>query len=383
MTAEQGWFEATQAGGGWVVKVGGRWDVRTVERLEAELRSVGFSRGVATGGHAQALIDLGALDALDTAGAWLIQRTLHALTRAGTTPRLENVRPAHAALLQRVSEAMAKPRFLPVLPSPLVALIANFGRTTIEAFAKGRDLVAFYGLTLVVTMRILLSPRHIRWTALISNMEQVGLGAMPIVGLLSFLIGVVVAYQGADQLRQFGAEVFTVNLLGVSILRELGILITAIVVAGRSGSAFTAQIGTMKVNQEIDAMQTLGLDPVEILVLPRLTALVICLPLLAFYADMMALLGGAIMSLLALDISISQFVKQLQGAIKLTTFMVGMVKAPVFAFLIALVGCFEGLNVEGSAESVGRQTTLSVVEAIFLVIIFDAAFSIMFSYLRI
>ena len=200
---------------------------------------------------------------------------------------------------------------------------------------------------------------------------------------MSFLIGVVVAYQGADQLRQFGAEVFTVNLLGVSILRELGILITAIVVAGRSGSAFTAQIGTMKVNQEVDAMQTLGLDPVEILVLPRLTALVICLPLLAFYADMMALLGGAIMSLLALDISISQFVKQLQGAIKLSTFMVGMVKAPVFAFLIALVGCFEGLNVEGSAESVGRQTTLSVVEAIFLVIIFDAAFSIMFSYLRI
>jgi phospholipid/cholesterol/gamma-HCH transport system permease protein len=379
MTAERGWFEATQAGGAWVVKVGGRWDVRTVERLEAELRTAGSRRGAA----GEALIDLSALEALDTAGAWLIQRTLHSLTRAGIRPRLENVRPAHAALLERVAEAMAKPRFLPNLPSPLVALIINFGQTAIEAIAKGRDLVAFFGLTIVVGVRVLLSPHRIRWTPLFSHMEQVGLSAMPIVGLLAFLIGVVVAYQGADQLRQFGAEVFTVNLLGVSILRELGILITAIVVAGRSGSAFTAQIGTMKVNQEVDAMRTLGLEPVELLVLPRLTALVICLPLLTFYADMMALLGGAIMSLLALDISISQFIKQLQGAIKLTTFMVGMIKAPVFAFLIALVGCFEGLNVEGSAESVGRQTTMAVVEAIFLVIIFDAAFSIMFSYLRI
>jgi len=381
MTAEQGWFEASQAGGAWIVKVGGRWDIRTVERLEAQLRTVGAAVGAAP--PAEARIDLSALEALDTAGAWLLQRTLHSLARAGTTPRLEGVRPAHAALLERVAEAEAKPRFLPSVPSPLVALIANFGQTTIEAFAKGRDLVAFFGLTLVVGSRILMSPRHIRWTSLVSHMEQVGLSAMPIVGLLAFLIGVVVAYQGADQLRQFGAEVFTVNLLGVSILRELGILITAIVVAGRSGSAFTAQIGTMKVNQEVDAMLTLGLEPVEILVLPRLAALVICLPLLTFYADMMSLLGGAIMSLLALDISISQFVKQLQGAIKLTTFMVGMVKAPVFASLIALVGCFEGLNVEGSAESVGRQTTMSVVEAIFLVIIFDAAFSIMFSYLRI
>ncbi|HEX7007878.1 MAG TPA: MlaE family lipid ABC transporter permease subunit [Alphaproteobacteria bacterium] len=380
MSAERGWFETTQAGGAWVVRVGGRWDVRTVERLEAKLRTLAGPNGAAP---SEARIDLSGLEALDTAGAWLLQRTFHGLARAGTRLKLEGVRPAHAALLERVAEAIGKPRFLPSAPSPLVALIVNFGQTTIEALAKGRDLIAFFGLTIIVAVRTLLSPRRIRWISLVSHMEQVGLRAMPIVGLLAFLIGIVVAYQGADQLRQFGAEVFTVNLLGVSILRELGILITAIVVAGRSGSAFTAQIGTMKVNQEIDAMRTLGLEPVELLVLPRVTALVICLPLLTFYADMMALLGGAIMSLLALDISISQFIKQLQGAIKLTTFMVGIVKAPVFAFLIALVGCFEGLNVEGSAESVGRQTTMSVVESIFLVIVFDAAFSIMFSYLRI
>jgi len=203
------------------------------------------------------------------------------------------------------------------------------------------------------------------------------------VGLLSFLIGVVVAFQGADQLRQFGAEIFTVNLLGVSILRELGVLLTAILIAGRSGSAFTAQIGTMKVNQEIDALQTIGLDPVEVLVVPRILALMIMLPILVFYADLMGLLGGMVMAITVLDISLTTFLKQLQSGVNLTTFIIGMVKAPVFAFLIALVGCFEGFNVSGSAESVGQKTTASVVEGIFLVIVFDAAFSILFSVLGI
>ena len=206
---------------------------------------------------------------------------------------------------------------------------------------------------------------------------------MPIIGLLSFLIGVVVAYQGVDQLRRFGAEIFTVNLLGVSILREMGILITAIVVAGRSGSAFTAQIGAMQVNQEIDALQALGLDPVEILVLPRIIALVIALPLLAVFADMMGLAGGGVMVMLVLDISLIQFMEQLRGAVSIWSFWIGILKAPVFAFLIALVGCREGLRVTGSAESVGRQTTKSVVVAIFLVIVTNAAFSILFSALHI
>jgi phospholipid/cholesterol/gamma-HCH transport system permease protein len=211
----------------------------------------------------------------------------------------------------------------------------------------------------------------------------VGINALPIVGLLSFLIGVVVAFQGADQLRQFGAEIFTVNLLGVSILRELGVLLTAILIAGRSGSAFTAQIGTMKVNQEVDALQTIGLDPVEVLVVPRVLALMIMLPILVFYANLMGLLGGMVMATTVLDISLTTFLKQLQSAVNLTTFAIGMVKAPVFAFLIALVGCFEGFNVSGSAESVGQKTTASVVEGIFLVIVFDAAFSILFSILGI
>ncbi len=214
-------------------------------------------------------------------------------------------------------------------------------------------------------------------------MEKAGLDAMPIVGLLSFLIGVVMAYQGADQLRRFGAEIYTVNLLGVSILRELGVLLAAIIIAGRSGSAFTAQIGTMQVNQEIDALRTLGLDPVEVLVLPRLFGLVLTLPLLVFYADAMGLLGGGLMTWASLGISTPRFLEQLRSAITEWTLWVGIIKAPFFAAIIAMIGCYEGFNVTGSADSVGRLTTQSVVESIFVVIVADAAFSILFSLLKI
>ena len=206
---------------------------------------------------------------------------------------------------------------------------------------------------------------------------------MPIVGLISFLIGIVLAYQGADQLRRFGAQVFTVNLVGVSVLREMGILLTSIIVAGRTGSAFTAQIGTMQVNEEIDALRTLGLDPLDVLVLPRVLALMVALPLLAFYSDIMALMGGGLAAVYLLGMTPSQFLTQLNNAVTLTHFLVGVSKAPVFAALIAMVGCFEGMRVSGSAESVGRLTTQSVVEALFLVIVFDAFFSIMFSSLHI
>ena len=206
---------------------------------------------------------------------------------------------------------------------------------------------------------------------------------MPIVCLLSFLIGVVLAFQGADQLRRFGAEIFTVNLLTLSVLREIGVLMTAIMLAGRSGSAFTAQIGTMQVNEEVDALRTLGLDPVEVLVIPRILALLISLPILTFLSDVMGILGGALMAVAVLDLTLSQFLRQLEEAITLTHFLVGMVKAPFFAYIIGIVGCYEGLRVSGSAESVGRMTTKSVVESIFLVIIADALFSILFSVLKI
>jgi phospholipid/cholesterol/gamma-HCH transport system permease protein len=310
-----------------------------------------------------------------------LQRTRSALTGTGTAAVFAGVRPEHAGLLERVSAAdrpaeMARPR------TDLVrAVLGHVGEATVATLIEARDLLGFFGLTVTVFARTVARPGRLRFVSLVNHMEHVGLNALPIVGLLSFLIGVVLAYQGADQLRRFGAEVFTVNLLGVSILRELGILIAAIIIAGRSGSAFTAQIGTMKVNQEVDALLALGLDPIEILVLPRAFALILTLPLVGFYANLMGLAGGALMSLVVLDLSLGQFVSQLNEAVTTTTFWVGMVKAPVFAFIIALVGCYCGLKVKGNAESVGLMTTQSVVEAIFLVIVTDAAFSILFSYL--
>ncbi|MBM3582928.1 MAG: MlaE family lipid ABC transporter permease subunit [Alphaproteobacteria bacterium] len=352
----------------------GPWCVATAAGLDARLR-------VLAPLGPRVAIDMTGVERLDSAGAWLLHRTRTRLAEAGVPVDLEGVRPEHAGLLQRVVDVdkpmeMVAPRSLAV-----VDLVRHVGQATVTVLTEARALLGFFGLTVTIALRTLMRPGRLRFTSLINHMEQVGLNAMPIVGLLSFLIGVVLAYQGADQLRRFGAELFTVNLLGVSILRELGILITAIIIAGRSGSAFTAQIGTMKVNQEIDAMEALGLDPVEILVLPRAFALILTLPLIAFFADLMGLIGGALMSLFVLDISLGQFLRQLHESVTTTTFFVGLVKAPVFAFIIALVGCYCGLKVAGNAESVGRMTTQSVVESIFLVIVADAAFSILFSYL--
>ncbi len=380
MASEPGWIRTSEEEDCWVVSVGGHWDVAAAELLEREVADIAPPRDRAAAVR-RARIDMEAVDALDASGAWLVHRAKVRLEAAGLAAHISGAKPAHRALLERVERAGEAEVAPPPRSHPFIAVLDRCGRGAVGAVTKSWNLLGFFGLTVFVALRVLARPGRIRFTSFVSHVEQTGLNALPIVGLLSFLVGVVIAFQGADQLRRFGAEVFTVDMLGVSILRELGILITAIVVAGRSGSAFTAQIGTMKVNQEVDAMRTLGLDPIEILVLPRIFALVVTLPLLSFYANGMALLGGALMSLISLDISLNQFLSQLAGAVTLTTFWLGMVKAPVFAFLIALVGCFEGLQVEGSAESVGRLTTTSVVEAIFLVIVFDALFSILFSYL--
>ncbi len=210
-------------------------------------------------------------------------------------------------------------------------------------------------------------------------MQEIGLNAIPIVSLMAFLIGVVMAFQGAVQLRQFGAEVFVVDLIAISVLRELGILLTAIIVAGRSGAAFTAAIGSMKMREEIDAMQTLGLDPIEVLVLPRVLALVIVLPILGFVADVMGLLGGAVMSWIELGVSPGMFQTRLYDSVDVWHYAVGLIKAPFFAGIIGIVGCYEGMKVGGDAESLGRLTSTSVVLSIFLVIVADAMFSIFFA----
>lgn len=370
------WWRTAREGNVWVLTVGGVWTLPVADRLEGELAAL------TSHGARSARIDLSALEALDTAGAWLLHRTQRRIEHEGVPVELVGAADERRSLLERMAlperQSLAR-----VEVSPLRALVERVGHATFEFGTEARDLLNFFGLTCISVVRTTLRPGRVRFIALASHVERVGLHAMPIVGLLSFLIGVVLAYQGADQLRAFGAEIYSVNLLGVSVLREIGVLLTAILVAGRSGSAFTAEIGTMKVNEEIDAMKTLGLDIMEVLVLPRLLAVVIALPLLAFFADIAALAGGALMTVIALGLTLPQFFEQLRGAVTAGTFWVGFVKAPVFAILIGLVGCYEGLKVAGGAESVGRMTTKAVVESIFLVIVADAIFSIIFSWLRI
>ncbi|GGB43105.1 sulfate transporter [Tistrella bauzanensis] len=362
--------------GGRLLVVSGAWTtarLSTIERLR---------RGREPAATA---IDIGGVTALDANGGLM----LLALAGVDQTPAdgqagdiaVHGGDDRRRDLLQTLMTAAAaecgrKPR-----SGGFLGMVETTGRATVNALKEARDLVGFIGLVTIAIGRTIFQPRRLRMTALVSHIERTGLDAMPIVGLLGFLIGVVLAYQGADQLRQFGAEIFTVNLVGVGVLREMGILLTAIIVAGRSGSAFTAEIGAMTINEEVDAIRTLGLDPVDMLVVPRMLALMITLPLLTFFANMMGLTGGAVMALLTLDISIDQYIRQLESAVTITTFLVGMVKAPVFAAMIAMIGCFQGLRVGRSAAAVGRSTTTSVVEGVFVVILLDALFSVLFSIL--
>jgi len=327
--------------------------------------------------------DLSRLSELDTAGAMILWQLYDRLTGEGHDVDIINVPDNMMALLSAVGVVRDKPMPQPQRLNPFYARLLMLGKATIGVVEDTTAFLSFLGLITLTLWRSTVQPWRLRFTSTVHHMEEVGLKALPIVGLLAFLIGVVISYQGAQQLQQFGADLFVVNLLGISILREIGVLMTAIIMAGRSGSAFTAQLGTMQVNQEIDALKTLGLHPAELLVLPRVIALTLTLPLLTLYANIMALLGGALMCWLQLDISFGPFLRQLQEAIGLWTLWVGLIKAPVFAFVIAVVGCYQGFRVSGSAESVGQLTTRSVVHAIFLVILLDAVFSVLFAWLEI
>jgi phospholipid/cholesterol/gamma-HCH transport system permease protein len=361
------------AAGAWTVAHAGPLDRALgdlVERLPAERGTV--------------VVALDGLAGLDTAGAWLVHRTRRRLEERGVDCRIEGLTPPRARLLEKIATACDQAA-LPPAPRTnwLVEQLAVCGRATLDALDEVVELLAFFGSLATTLLATLARPWRLRATAFSAHVLRTGLEALPIVGLMSFLIGVVLAFQGASQLRQFGAEIFTINLLALSILREIGVLMTAIIVAGRSGSAFTAQIGTMVVNEEVDALRTLGLDPMEVLVVPRVLALMVSLPLLAVFANLMGLLGGGLLTLMVLDIPLGQFLQQLQGASDGTQLWAGLVKAPVFAFVIAMVGCRNGLRVEGDAASVGRLTTQAVVSGIFLVIILDAGFSIAFNVLGI
>src|SRR5476649_2332244 len=332
--------------------VGGAWTIAESARLDRELNALEL------GGRGDIAIDASKISRLDSSGAWLLLKSLD---------QERKVEPHKSRI-----------------PSGFRGRLYRIGRATMLAWTQAISILGYLGRVTVETFEAIAKPKHsLRLPAIFHQIEETGINALPIVGLLAFLIGVVLAYQGADQLKRFGAEIFTINLLGVGVLREIGGLITAIIVAGRSGSAFTAQIGTMRVNEEIDAMQTMGLNTVDTLVLPRIIGLVIALPVLTFFSDVVGLIGGAFMCYFQLGITIPVFLRQLNEAVTVNTLMVGLIKAPVFAFVIALVGCYEGFQVERNAASVGQLTTRSVVESIFLIIVLDAAFSVMFSVLGI
>lgn len=332
-------------------------------------------------GNGAVTVDCAGITRLDTAGAMILSQLED---RFAGSCRLIGLSADHQSLVDTAAGTLGiKPPTPQAKPSWGIEFLARIGGGVAGAGQELIDLTGFVGLVVARAAQATVQPARVRLTAFIYHMETVGLNAVPIVCLISFLTGIVLAYQGAFQLRQFGAEIFVVDLLALAVLREMAVLLTAIIVAGRSGSAFTAEIGAMKVNEEVDAMRTLGLDPIEVLVLPRLFALIITLPLLTFLADMAGLFGGALMSWIELGITPAEFLARLNEAADMWHFGTGMIKAPVFAAIIAIIGCMEGLRVEGSAESVGRLTTKSVVEAIFIVIVADGLFSVFFAMIGI
>lgn len=320
-------------------------------------------------------IDLSGVRAIDTVGAWL----LHKLLKSRPGSQLVHASSDAERLVAEVSAA-DRPCAMRPDPRPFwLRELEKAGTAMIgAAYSMGAGL-GFVGTTLRATARAIVSRRGIRWSAVSHQMEEVGVNALGIIGLMSFLIGIVIAQQGAVQLEQFGAQVFTINLIGRATFRELGILLTAIMVAGRSASAFAAQLGAMKLAEEIDAMKTIGIDPVEVLVLPRVIALVVILPLLGFFASILAVIGGGLLCWVFLDIPPASFVMRIREVVPMSDFWIGMAKAPFFGAVIALVGCFQGMQVEGNAESVGRHTTTAVVQSIFLVIVLDAFFAVFFT----
>jgi phospholipid/cholesterol/gamma-HCH transport system permease protein len=359
------------------VTLTGRWTADMAPAVERQ--AAALTARARDGGRV--LIDLSGIERLDTLGAWVLDRTRHELGEAGLHADFVGAKPAHRVLLDEVAyrgfQEQARPR-----RSSVVDFFAEIGAGIVGA---GKDLAtgtSFLGEVVLALMRVLVNPRRFRGPSLVHHIETIAFRGIPIITLISFLVGCIVAQQGIFQFQRFGATAFVVNLVGILTLRELAVLLTSIMVAGRSGSAFTAEIGSMKMREEIDALRVMGLDPIEVLVLPRILALVIGLPILTFLSAMSALFGGGLVSWLYGDISPEAFLARLQQAIGVSTFLVGMIKAPFMALVIGLIASLEGLAVEGSAESLGRQVTSSVVKSIFMVIVVDGLFAMFFGAIR-
>jgi phospholipid/cholesterol/gamma-HCH transport system permease protein len=356
----------------------GRWTIRGIGAIEHRLEAL------RPGSNTVVVADASGIEALDSAGAWLLQRLLLRLRAQGVQTTLQGLRPDFSKLLDAVAQQVTEQTTRPALNIPATpSRVEGVGRSTVALFEEIMALLSFVGEASIALAGCIVHPGRIRWRPILFNIRSAGFDALPIVGILAFLLGVVVAYQGADQLRMYGANIFVADLVGISMLREFAPLITAIIVAGRSGSAYAAQIGTMSVTEEVDAMRTLGIAPIDMLVLPKLIAMLIALPLLTVFADVLGVFGGMLMARAQLDVGFAEFLDRFIKAIVMTTYTVGIGKAPVFAVIIVMVGCFQGFRTRGGADSVGRQTTRSVVQAIFLVIVADSLFSVVFSALDI
>ncbi len=363
------------ADGKQVLLVAGDWTVWTVASVEEKLRNTRISP--------DAILDVSELERIDTSGAYLIDRAFGALEGIDDPIAMQGDHPTIERLMGKVRKASPAAPPDPVHQPGLIALMDRAGRGAVNAWHEFLGLLGFIGETTATIGKLAANPRRIRWRSVVAIMEEVGLDALPIVCFLSFFIGLVIAFIGANLLAMFNASVFTVELVGIGMLREFGAVLTAILLAGRTDSAFTAQIGAMKMRQEIDAMRTIGIDPMEALVAPRLIALLVMTPLLTFAATIAGIGGGLMAAWMAMDISPQMFITRFQEVVPPVHFWAGMLKTPVFALVIAMVGCRQGMLVEEDVVSLGRRTTSSVVQAIFLVIALDAMFAIFYFQLNI
>lgn len=340
----------------------GSLSVHTLATAERHLKKL---RGEIAGA------DLSKLETLDTAGAYFLKQWLRDVPITGLGEQ-------HTHLLELVGELDVTVPPTPSPPPAWVQAVTHIGALALDGKRETVRVITFMGQAASMLVATLARPKRLRLGAVAQHVDAIGIQALPIIGLMAFLISVVLAYQGVAQLRPYGGEIFTVNLVALSILREMGVLLTSIMVAGRSGSAFTAEIGVMKAREEIDALQVMGLRPFDMLITPRIVSILIALPLLTFYANMMGLLGGYVITNSLIDIGWSEYWERVHTAVRSQDLWAGLIKAPVFAFAIGVIGCMHGLRVSGSAESIGRETTASVVKSIFLVLMLDAFFSILF-----
>jgi phospholipid/cholesterol/gamma-HCH transport system permease protein len=354
---------------------GGDWIAENAPELEAEIS--GAARSFPQAKHVD--IDMGGVERLDTYGAWLLERLTRVFAARGADTKVSGLKEDFRGLSDELHAV--KPEEAPggrKPGGPLYAL-ASVGQSVASVGITFGDFVNMLGALAIALLRVFGQPRRFRFTSMVHQLDKVAWRGVPIILLITFLVGCIISQQGIFHFRKFGADIYVVDMVGILVLRELGVLIVCIMVAGRSGSAYTAELGTMKMREEVDALRTMGFDPIEVLILPRIIALIVGVPILTFLGSLAALYGGGLVAWLYGGIAPDIFLQRLKEAISLNTFEVGMIKAPFMALVIGVVACVEGMNVRGSAESLGLQTTASVVESIFLVIVLDGFFAIFFA----